>query len=187
MPKKFVQPQWGKSYAWSVDFSPLWRGKFDLFDFSVHFLLWLLWSHCYFMHFCAHFASLPQPHFLTSTSLLYCLWAVMDYPSQLYGSLSAAWLAYYLAMSLLLHQLQDYPPSHFHFFFALSTAVPLLPAPLPTIVLHILFFPHPLHLLHHPLHPPGPAFPPFSHFWIHLWIFFYGHVHSILYTMYIHH
>jgi len=65
-------------------------------------------------------------------------------------------------------------------FFALSIAIPLLPAPLPTIVLYISFFPHPLHLLHHPLHSPWPWLPPifaflnpFTVFPTHMCILFY--------------
>ena len=134
---------------------------------------------CYFMHFCAHFASLPQPHFLTSTSLLYCLWAVMDYPSQLSGSLSAAWLAYYLAMSLLLHQLQDYPPTHFR-FFCIIYSCPFTTSTSPHYCTPYFILP--------PIPPPPasstpspwPCLPPIFAF-LNTFMFFLMHMHILFY------
>ena len=170
MPKKFVQPQWGKSYAWSVDFSPLWRGKFVLFDFFVHFLL----LHALLCSFCLS-ASTTLPHLHLSF--------VLHLGS--YGlPLPTFWMTFCCLVGLLSGSLCFCTSFKITLlpifaFFALSIAIPLLPAPLPTIVLHISFFPHPLQLLHHPLHIPWPCLPPifaflnpFMDFFMHMCILF---------------
>ena len=128
---------------------------------------------------CLNHTSSPPPLFCVASGQL---WTTP--PNFLDDFLLPGWLTIW--QSLLLHQLQDYPPTHFRFFciiysysFATSTSPHyctsyfiLPPSP-----------PAPASSTPYPLALPAPHFRIFES----IYGFFYAHVHSILYTMYIHH
>src|SRR5882672_9351269 len=67
-----------------------------------------MFSHCFTGVFTIHSDLLPQPHSVTPTSLLHCLWASLGYIFQLSVRFFVIWQAYKLAISVFLHQLQGH-------------------------------------------------------------------------------
>src|SRR6266478_9599849 len=67
-----------------------------------------MFSHCFTGVFTIHSDLLPQPHSVTPTSLLHCLWASLGYIFQLSVRFFVIWQACKLAISVFLHQLQGH-------------------------------------------------------------------------------